>query len=265
VILLLKVCFALALITIIISTRSYAEEKIVRVATLEDYAPFCMGTGGDDIAQRTISPGEDIKGFHGYCWDILRESLHAMGYTVHLTVTPWARAMRNVKTGEADILFPAGKNSKRLKILDYSEEPTNEARFLIYIRADRQVKWKGLDGLKDQTIGVKRGFNYGDKWDAASGIIKYEIKTIAQGFKMLSADRIDGFLGYEYNWDYHLKKEKLANQYKKLPAFDSSAEYLVALKTNPKGKLFLNAFDSGKKHLMQNGELKKLKIKWFGK
>ncbi len=254
----------LALIIMMFMSYSYAGEKIVRVATLEDYAPFCMVSAGDTITQQTISPGEDIAGFSGYCWDVLRESLHAMGYTIHLTVTPWARAMLNVKSGEADILFPAGKNSSRLKIFDYSEEPTNKANFLIYTRADRQIEWKGLDGLSGLTIGVKRGFNYGDKWEAASAILKHEIKTIAQGFKMLSADRIDGFLGYEYNWDYHLKKENLTHQYTKLPAFDSSAEYLVALKTNPKGKLFLKAFDSGKRHLIQTGELKRLKFKWFG-
>jgi len=259
-----KGCFPIALIIMVISTHGYAGEKVLRVATLEDYAPFCMIAAGVTIAGHSVPPGEDTAGFSGYCWDVLRESFHLMGYTIQLTVTPWARAMLNLKTGEADILFPAGQNSGRLKIFDYSKEPTNQANFLIYIRADRQIQWRGLDGLRGMTIGVKRGFNYGDKWEAASGILKYEIRTIAQGFKMLSADRIDGFIGYEYNWDYHLKKENMTNQYKKLPAFDYSAEYLVALKTNPKGKLFLKDFDAGKRQLIQTGKLKKLKEKWFG-
>lgn len=29
-----------------ISTLSYANEKVVKVATLEDYAPFCITVGG---------------------------------------------------------------------------------------------------------------------------------------------------------------------------------------------------------------------------
>ena len=256
-------CF-IFLIGIFTIGACFADEKIVRVATLEDYAPFCMLTNEQIGSKQTIPPGNDAVGFKGYCWDVLRESFHDRGYTIQLTVTPWARAMLNVKKGDADILFPTGKNSNRIKIFDYSQEPTNHANFLIYIKTDRQIKWNGLEGLEGLTIGVKRGFNYGDRWKAAIGITKYSIKTISQGFKMLSANRIDGFLGYEYNWDYYIKQTNLTGQFKKLPAFDSSSEYLVALKSNPSGKKFLNAFDLGKKHLMETGRLNAIKMKWFG-
>ena len=181
--------FPVLLTLVIISTTSYADKKIVKVATLEDYKPFCMLTSGQNIIQRTIAPGNDIE-FTGYCWDVLRESFHVMGYTIQLTVTPWARAMLNVKIGEADILFPTGKNSERLEIFDYSEESTNQANFIVYINKDSYIAWEGLKELKGLSIGVKRGFNYGDKWGAVTGITKYEIKTIAQGFKMLSANRL---------------------------------------------------------------------------
>ncbi len=255
----------LGLILMIVTGVSYADQLVVRVATLEDYAPFCMMTKGAVIDKKNVLPGDDAAEFKGYCWDVLRESFHAMGYTIQLTVTPWARAMVNVNAGRADILFPTGKNANRLKIFDYSREPTNQANFLVYVNSDSQFEWKGLDGLKGLTIGVKRGFNYGDKWAAASDIIRHKIKTIGQGFKILSAHRIDGFLGYEYNWDYYLKQANLTGLYKKLPAFDSTAEYLVALKSNPQGKRLLNIFDSGKKRLYQTGKLAGLKTKWFGK
>ena len=52
-------------------------------------------------------------------------------------------------------------------------------------------------------------------------------------------------------------------KYRKLPAFDSSAEYLVALKSNPKGIEILKSFDTGKKRLIKSGKLEIIKNKWF--
>jgi polar amino acid transport system substrate-binding protein len=202
-------------------------------------------------------------GFQGYSWDVLRESFHEMGYTIHLSITPWARAMNYAKNGTSDILFPTGKNAERKRIFYYSEEPINPANFLIYVRMDDPIEWEGLESLKGLVIGVKRGFNYGDKWEAATSIKKHDVGTISAGFKMLGQKRLDGFLGYEYNWDYVLKQEKWETKYRKLPVFESSAEYLVALKSNPKAIEILKAFDTGKRRLIKSGKLENIKNIWF--
>ncbi|MCG8638371.1 MAG: transporter substrate-binding domain-containing protein [Desulfobacterales bacterium] len=251
-------------VSLSLTVLCHSEEKIVRVATLEDYAPFCMKTEPNITNDFMVKPGSDAKGFEGYCWDLLRESFHEMGYTIHLIVSPWARAMRNVKLGKADLLFPAGKNPEREQIFDYSAEPTNSANFLIYVRSGDEIEWTGLDGLGGRLIGVKRGFNYGGMWSSAAGIKIYNVGTIAMGFKMLSAGRIDGFLGYEYNWDYYLSREGTGHKFRKMPVFDTSHEYLVALKKNPNGKELLNVFDTGKKRLVRNGRLDAMRIRWFG-
>jgi len=256
--------FFVSIIILSIYLSAHGEEKTVKIATLEDYAPFCIKTREKVINNQIISPGNDAAGFKGYCWDVLKESFHEMGYTINLTVSPWARAMMNLKSGNADILFPTGKNSERQKIFYYSEESTNEAKFVVYIQTASKIKWKGLNGLKGLTIGFKRKFNYGDKWEKTTVPIKYGVATIAQGFEMLDANRLDGFLGYEYNWDYFLNQENSKAKYKKLPAFDSTSEYLVALKKNPNGKLLLKIFDIGKKQLVKNGKFAAIKAKWLG-
>ncbi|MFO7753845.1 MAG: transporter substrate-binding domain-containing protein [Desulfobacteraceae bacterium] len=237
------------------------EEKVVKVATLEDYPPFCLKTG--DFVKTSIPPGDDTENFEGYSWDVLRESYHAAGYTIELSVTPWARAMAYLKMGEYDILFPTGKNRDRQKIFHYSKEPVNQAAFVVYLRADDHVEWKGLESLSGLAVGVKRGFNYGDEWKRADFINKYNVDTIRQGFRMLSEKRLDGFAGYEFNWDFVLRRLGWEGRYVKLPRFGSTDEYLAALKSSPDGLEYLEAFDRGKQELLQNGGFEKIRRKWL--
>ncbi len=248
---------------VLISMAGHAHEKTVRIATLEDYAPFCMGDATLQTRQ-LVRPGHDAVGFKGYSWDLLRESFHEMGYTIELFVTPWPRAMAYLEKGKADVLFPTGKNSERQKRFDYSRESTNPVRFVVFVPLDSPIEWQGLDTLNGLTIGVKRGFNYGDAWEKASRIKKVDVGTIIQGFKMLNTRRLDGFLGYELSWDHVLQQEHWTTRYRKIQALPASLEYLVALKTNPEGVTFLNAFDRGKQRMIKTGKLAAIRNHWFG-
>jgi len=253
----------IALTLLFASSILYGSEKIVSVATLEDYAPFGFVVG-NGMVEGTLPPGKNLVSYRGYSWDVLRESFHTMGYTIKLSVSPWPRAMHNIKTGKADILFPTGKNKERLKIFDYSQEFINEANFLIYVRADSPIKWTGLESLRGLVIGIKRGFNYGDRWTSVDYVTEFDVGTILQGFKMLEKERIDGFLGYESNWDYILKQQGWMKKYRKTPSIGSSREYLVALKSNPNSLIILKTFDTGKQKLIQSGRLEELEKIWFG-
>ena len=112
-----------------------------------------LNSSNNDIIAylRTLN---SLEGFQGYSWDVLRESFHEMGYTIHLSITPWARAMSYVTSEKEDILFPTGKNTERKRIFHYSEEPVNQANFLVYVRADDPTEWKGLESLRGLVIGV---------------------------------------------------------------------------------------------------------------
>ena len=91
-----------------------AAEKVVTVATLEDYSPYCFPKENSvRMAKETIPPGSDSSRLQGYSWDVLRASLHERGYTIELVIAPWARAFSMAKSGKADILFPTGFNKER--------------------------------------------------------------------------------------------------------------------------------------------------------
>ena len=254
--------FFLTLAVLSLSSWCFSSDKVVRIATLDDYAPYCLTVEGGET-DGVFPPNSDSAGLRGYSWDVVRESFHEMGYTIDLTVSPWARSMLYLKNGQTDLLFPTGKNTERQITFYYSQEPVNNADFLIYVLKDSTIEWNGLESLKGLRIGLKRGFNYGDKWAAASDFIKLDIDTIANGFKMLDLRRIDGFVGYEMNWDHVLQKAGWEAKYRKLPVFDSTMEYLVALKSNPHALEILNSFDTGKRKITQNGKLQNIEKKWL--
>jgi polar amino acid transport system substrate-binding protein len=243
-----------------------AAEKVVSVVTLDGYAPYCM-LKEDPVkkSMETIPPGQDSQKLRGYSWDVVRDSFHAMGYTIKLKVTPWKRAMKMTKSGKMDILMPAGKNEQRQKIFYYSQEPINEANFVIYVNKDSNLKWDGLQSLHGKDIAVRRGFNYGNKWIENKGQMDlHQVNSIMTGFKLLDAGRVDGFAGYDINWNYALKQAGKLGEYKSLPPFGKTVEYAVGLKSNARATQILEDFDKGKRKIIEDGTFKEIENKWLG-
>jgi len=238
-----------------------AGEKIVKVATLVDYPPYCFLKENHKTDDGLIAPGSDSSKLQGYSWDILRYSIHAMGYSIELHIYPWTRAMKYTETGYVDLLFPTAKNKEREKIFYYSHEYVDQVKYLVYIRKDSSFTWNGLISLKGLRIGVMRGWNYGERWKALDYFEKYKLNTIVQGFQMVHRKRLDGFAGYEINFDYTLEKNNMKSLFKKLPSFDSCEEFIVGLK-NTRILQILKDFDEGKKKIIMNGTFDKIVKKW---
>ncbi|WP_189608059.1 substrate-binding periplasmic protein [Saccharospirillum salsuginis] len=252
---LLALCFGVAQVA--------ADEKRVRVATLGDYPPYCFYKEGvPPKSHEVVPPGSDAESFQGYSWDILRESFHARGYTIELVITPWVRAMANVREGDADLLFPAGKNSEREAYFTYPRVPINDAAFRIYVNPDSSIEWTDLSSLDGLTIGLVRGYNFGDDWAHQNEIEKYPLNTIEQGFRMLASNRLDGFAGYETNWDYVLKEMGQQGRFEKLPVFGSSREYVVGLTSNPATDTLLREFEAGLATIQDTGEFQRIVERW---
>ena len=151
--------------------------------------PIVVATAG------TLAPGKHSENLMGYSWDLLRESYHTMGYTIQYVIVPWARAMSFVKQGQVDILFPTGKNAQRQQVFHYSQQPVNQVKYVLYVQQNSPLIWRGLDSLKNLTIGLKRGFNYGADWQNPEHINTFEVGKIPNGFQMLSKGHIHGFFG----------------------------------------------------------------------
>lgn len=251
------------LLLLVIVLPAQAGPSTVSVATLSGNPPWTFDQpGAPQILREIIAPGTNSRRLQGYSWDVLRESYHAMGYTIELHILPWARAFNTVRGGSVDILFPTGFNQERSAFFHYSEEPINHVEFLIYVNQGSQWDWQGLASLRGRVIGVLRGWNYGDEWARMDAIETYEINNIMQGFRMLHQGRIDGLAGYEQNFDFALAQYGAAMRFDKLPVFGGTFEYAVGSQSNPRAEELLRVFDSGKRRIEKNGLLKQLQQHW---
>lgn len=246
-----------------INYNVFGSDKTVSVATLKDYAPYVFVQNEKSVTG-IVSPTHRVALVEGYSWDIFQESFLAMGYSIKYTVVPWARALLYVKNGQADLIFPISKSDERLRIFDYSEESVNDVGIVMYFPITSTFEWKGYSSINEKIIGVKRGFNYGEKWHELNAVTKSDIGEISVGFQMLEGGYLDGFIGYENSWDYLLKQKGWVNKFKKTAVIDTAIEYVAAMKGADKNNRLLRVYDEGKRIIIENGKLAEIKLKWFG-
>lgn len=242
-----------------------ATQRVVRLVSLFGYAPYCFTIPAhQSISGEQLKPGEDSLYFSGYSWDVMREAFHGAGYTIELYVLPWKRGYRAIQLGEYDMLFPATKTPSREMIFDFGAVPVNDSRALFYVRKDSPMRWEGLDKLPYMSVGVQRGFSYGDEWDALSpeDVRKYEVDSIRLGFAMLLSGRLDAFAGYEANWDFVARRMEITDKLRKLPVFHNGREYAIIPKKATQAREALDVLNERMQEMDDNGRLAVLREKW---
>ncbi|MBU1568090.1 MAG: transporter substrate-binding domain-containing protein [Proteobacteria bacterium] len=254
---------AIVVLLFLMAGVCYGSEKIVTLATLTDFAPFCFPKENARVTEvETIPPGSDSSQLQGYSWDVVRESFHAMNYSIRLYVVPWERGMHYLAARKVEGIFPANHSVEREKEYAFSKAYVDQVKMVMYVRADSQLTWQGLESLNRLPIGFVRGWSYGKKWEASDLIIKEPTDTIDQGFDLVAKKRLVGVAGYQLPYDYALKKAKRTDSFKIVGHFDTIDEYLMGRKNDQHSLLNLDIFDSGRKRIDENGVFSEIERKW---
>lgn len=96
---------------------------------------------------------------------VLREALRARGWALELAFMPWARALVEGSSGERLLgFFPAYRSEARDSQLLRSAR-IGSSRIGFAYRGSEPPRWKTLDDLGSQAIGVVRGFVNPDELD----------------------------------------------------------------------------------------------------
>jgi polar amino acid transport system substrate-binding protein len=166
--------------------------QIVNLATL-DWPPYI----GESLCNK------------GWVFQYTVALLVSKGYQVVVNFYPWARAVKLVESGQADILFPeyfieanapsdVYDGMKRRDLLALSESfPGGEIGFMK--RKGEQDQFKGdLRNLVNERIGVVRGYQNTPEFDQMMDAKQFDILSAVTDFqlmKLLVAKRVNLIIG----------------------------------------------------------------------
>ena len=101
--------------------------------------------------------------------------------------SPWPRAIRAAENGEG-VLYGVSKTREREKIFHFSLPIQSKYLFLV-TRDDAQFPFQSMADLKGKTIGIPRGYSFGDEFDGLKdNLFKVEVdghSPVSRIYKLL--------------------------------------------------------------------------------
>jgi polar amino acid transport system substrate-binding protein len=144
---------------------------------------------------------------------LIRAIFRHAGINVDVVAVPWKRAIENLdanKGGAAGIY----KNLERQKKYVFSE-PIHIEQLMLYQRQSTFDNPTDIDDLRGQTVGVIRGWSYGDQIDDARkrGVFSASEATgDEQNFQMLALGRVDTVIAIGEAGDVWVKRLGLSDK-----------------------------------------------------
>jgi len=197
---------------------------------------------------------------------LLAEVFKRAGIEVELQAGPWKRDLAGLDAGTNGV-GGIYQNSERLLKYDYSDKLFDEV-ILVYVPKGSPLTFNGIDSLKGKTVGVIRGWSYGDDFDAAvkAGTIKAEeTASDALNFGKLSNGRLDAVLAIRESGAAALASAGLTQQVVALePPLSSAPSFLAFNKQAGKVEL-LAKVNAALATLHQDGSFDRIVSSIIGK
>lgn len=217
---------------------AYAEKLDIFVDN--SYPPYMYGEGEGDA--------------QGLYPKLLEEVISITGFDSKIVAVPWKRALLYGGAGVAAV-GGAYKNEKRLKIYDYSA-PLYEEKMVIFVNKEQTFEFNGIDDLAGKTIGVNRGWSYGQTFDDAreAGLFEVNVRAdFSENFKMLELGRIDCLILDQLSGESYIEHLGWGDKIVSLPTpFSLNNGYLIIPK-EMKMTEFLKKFDASLEAMRASG------------
>ncbi len=184
--------------------------------------------------------------------------LHA-GIDVDIVAVPWKRAIENLDVNKGGV---AGiyKNLERQKKYFFSD-PIHIERLMLYQRQNAFGGPGDIDDLRGQTVGVIRGWSYGDEIDNArkQGVFNAsEASGDEQNFQMLELGRVDTVIAIAEAGDVWVKRLKLDDTVTRGEnPIRENPTYIVFNRASPAISM-MTAINRSIKELRENGTLQRI-------
>lgn len=222
----------------IIGSSSAHSEKIL--AAGDPWPPF-------------LDPNQPNKGLIA---EIATAAYATQGYELEIIFVPWARAITGVKNASYDLLLGTWITEERTQYLMFSDPYLNNSLKIIKKKGNT-FEYAGLESLKEKSIGVVRGYGYGDDFLNATHFRQPKARSFISNARKLVAGRIDLTIEDEIVAKAIIAKEDpdllKEIEFSKVDYATNTLHITCGL-ANARHEEFIDAFNKGLIEIKKNGE-----------
>ncbi|MBU2713406.1 substrate-binding periplasmic protein [Zooshikella harenae] len=102
---------------------------------------------------------DDQGEMRGISFELVTQTVKAIGYTPEVTILPWKRAYKEAAEGSFAILFTFTQNEERIKQFLFTDYLIKIAD-VFFKRKENNITWNKLSDLKKYVVGYTDGYNY---------------------------------------------------------------------------------------------------------
>lgn len=187
---------------------------------------------------------------------VVRSAFERMGVVVVTTAMPWKRVLFEVDHGTSGV---AGiyKTEERSRRLDFSD-PIVVENIAVYFNQAKPIAFRSIDDLNGLTVGVIRGWSYGDAFDAARAAGRFRVDEAVSdrsSLLKLASGRVDVVLAIWEAGQAAMASERLGNIGAAGVFLTSNPAYLAFHKSSRQGDL-LERFNRTLADMKRDGSLR---------
>lgn len=112
--------------------------------------------------------------------EIVKEAFKRLDLDIDIQLYVWNDLINDVRTGKADVIVDVYKTSDRSDYLTFSKSHYGVYPLYFFKRSEDNIRYNGdLNIMSDYTIGLVKGFYYGDIFEQASLTNSFHIREYA--------------------------------------------------------------------------------------
>lgn len=202
----------------------------------------------------------------GYDVDLAKAVFKQYGIKVSFQTIDWSMNVTELRNGTIDLLWNGYSITDQRKKKVAFSRPYLRNRQVLVVK-----KNSGIDSfsqMKNYELGMQTGSTAQQWYETKQKVLRAKktvlYDTISNSFLDLNAGRIQGILLDEVYAEYYIAKMAKSNDYRIIENKQVPMD-LFAVGLRKGDKTLRRKINEGLVKLQQNGELRKLNEKWFGK
>jgi polar amino acid transport system substrate-binding protein len=209
----------------------------------------------------------DGKAESGYMIDIAKAVFEPKGFQVTYSVTPWARAVADVRAGKCSAVVAAGVDDAPDLVFPKEEQGLGDQTF--YVKAGSPWKYAGVGSLKGLKLAVIKDYTYFPDLDSyikanpTSVVVGFGEGPLEDNLRLLVDGSVDVVVDATAVLAYTVNVMGIKNKIAIAGNGGSPMEMYIAFSPkDPKSKEYANMLSTGTAALRKSGQLMRILAKY---